>query len=136
LKIIKGEEYFLILEKVDLSYLLLTPIRPPVKKWVTFPEEKVFFSAYQIYTRNNKIPKVELLINYEGNDFTIGEKVEEDFLAIISVHPMREDAVRDFLRKAHLNWEFIDDLLANEKIKRLSYQSYQYFMRKNVNREE
>ena len=95
-----------------------------------------FFSAYQIYTRNNKIPKVELLINYEGNDFTIGEKVVEDFLAIISVHPMREDAVRDFLRKAHLNWEFIDDLLANKKIKRLSYQSYQYFMRKNVNREE
>jgi wyosine [tRNA(Phe)-imidazoG37] synthetase (radical SAM superfamily) len=112
------------------------PIRPPVKNWVTFPEEKVFLNAYQIYTRNDKIPKVELLINYEGNDFTIGEKVEEDFLAIISVHPMREDAVRDFLRKAHLNWEFIDDLLANEKIKRLSYQSYQYFMRKNVNREE
>jgi len=98
----KGEEYFLIPEKVVLFYLLLTPIRPPVKKWVTFPEEKV----------------------------------EEDFLAIISVHPMREDAIRDFLRKAHLNWEFIDDLLANKKIKRLSYQNYQYFMRKNVNREE
>jgi len=49
---------------------------------------------------------------------------------------MREDAVRDFLRKAHLSWEFIDDLLANKKIKRLSYQNYQYFMRKNVNREE
>ena len=112
------------------------PIRPPVKKWVTFPEEKVFLNAYQIYTRNDKIPKVELLINYEGNDFTIGEKVEEDFLSIISVHPMREDAVRDFLRKAHLSWEFIDDLLANKKIKRLSYQNYQYFMRKNVNREE
>jgi wyosine [tRNA(Phe)-imidazoG37] synthetase (radical SAM superfamily) len=121
--------------KVTTAFIS-APIRPPVKKWVTFPEEKVFFSAYQIYTRNNKIPKVELLINYEGNDFTIGEKVEEDFLAIISVHPMREDAIRDFLRKAHLNWEFIDDLLANKKIKRLSYQNYQYFMRKNVNREE
>jgi hypothetical protein len=62
----KGEEYFLIPEKVVLFYLLLTPIRPPVKKWVTFPEEKV----------------------------------EEDFLAIISVHPMREDAVRDFFKKS------------------------------------
>jgi hypothetical protein len=99
----KGEEYFLIPEKVVLFYLLLTPIRPPVKKWVTFPEEKV---------------------------------EEELFWLLFLVHPMREDAVRDFLRKAHLNWEFIDDLLANKKIKRLSYQSYQYFMRKNVNREE
>ncbi|NLJ50176.1 MAG: radical SAM protein [Candidatus Atribacteria bacterium] len=112
------------------------PIRPPVKKWVTYPEESVFLKAYQIYSRNDKVPKVELLMNYEGNDFSIGEKVEEDFLAIISVHPMREDAVRDFLKKVHLSWGFIEDLLANKKITCLSYQNYQYFMRKNVNREE
>lgn len=111
-------------------------MRPPVKKWVTCPEESVFLKAYQIYSRNDKIPKVELLINYEGNDFSIGEKVEEDFLAIISVHPMREDAVGGFLKKAHLSWEFIDGLLADKKIMRLSYQNYQYFIRKNMNKEE
>jgi len=118
-------------QPIDIS----APIRPPVKKWVTYPEESVFLKAYQIYSWNDKIPRVELLINYEGNDFSIGEKVEEDFLAIISVHPMREDAVNNFLKKAHLSWEFIDGLLADKKIIRLNYQNYHYFMRKNMNRE-
>jgi len=110
-----------------------TPIRPPVKKWVTLPEESVLLKAYQIYSRNDKIPRVGLLTNYEGTDFSFGEKVEEDFLAIISVHPMREDAVHDFLKKAHLSWEFIDNLLINKKIIRLNYQNNYYFIRKNTN---
>lgn len=120
--------------RVTTAYIS-APVRPPVKKWVTYPEESVFLKAYQIYSWNDKIPRVELLINYEGNDFSIGEKVEEDFLAIISVHPMREDAVNNFLKKAHLSWEFIDGLLADKKIIRLNYQNYHYFMRKNMNRE-
>jgi len=121
--------------KVTTAYIS-APIRPPVKKWVTSPEENVFLKAYQIYSKNDKIPKVELLINYEGNEFSIGEKFEEDFLSIISVHPMREDAVDNFLKKAHLDWELIHNLLLDKKIKRLSYQNYHYFMRKNSNTEE
>jgi len=33
-------------ELMVTTAFISAPIRPPVKKWVTFPEEKVFFSAY------------------------------------------------------------------------------------------
>jgi len=44
---------------------------------------------------------VEYLIGYEGNAFAFTGNVEEDLLSITSVHPMREDAVKDFLKKAN-----------------------------------
>ncbi len=49
---------------------------------------------------HEKLDKVEYLIGYESDAFAFSGNVEEDLLSITSVHPMRESAVSEFLKKA------------------------------------
>ncbi len=75
------------------------PTSPPAEKWVTFPEEPVINKAYQIF--NGQKLNTEYLIGYEGNEFAYTGDIEADILSITSVHPMREDAVKEYLKKAN-----------------------------------
>jgi len=43
------------------------------------------------------------LIGYKGNEFSLSGNIEENLLGITSVHPMREEAVREYLKKAGEN---------------------------------
>jgi len=73
---------------------------------------------------------VEYLIGYEGNAFAFTGNVEEDLLSITSVHPMREDAVKDFLKKANAEWDVVKKLLKEGKLIELEYDGKRFYMRK------
>ena len=73
---------------------------------------------------------VEYLISYEGNAFAFTGNVEEDLLSITAVHPMRETAVIEFLRKAGMEWRVIEVLLQEGELIRLEYEGNRYYMRK------
>jgi hypothetical protein len=76
------------------------------------------------------------LIGYEGNAFAFTGNVEEDLLSITAVHPMRKDAVKEFLTKANADWHFIEELLRQGKLIELEYEGNRYYMRKLPSRRE
>ena len=72
------------------------------------------------------------MIGYEGNAFAFTGNVKEDLLSITAVHPMREEAVAELLKKANANWQIIDELLHNGELVRLEYEGNTYYMRKLI----
>ncbi|MBC7074689.1 MAG: hypothetical protein H5T98_01185 [Syntrophomonadaceae bacterium] len=109
------------------AYLSI-PTRPPADKRVQAPDEYTINRAFQVFSKYNN--RVEYLIGYEGNDFVFSGNAEEDILSITSVHPMREDAVQEFLTKAGADWEIISRLIREGKLIKLEYEDKNFYMRK------
>jgi len=113
--------------KPKKSYLSI-PIRPPAEKRVHPPDEHSLNLAHQIF--GEKSIDTELLIGYEGNAFAFTGNVEEDLLSIMSVHPMREDAVHEFLKKAKADPRLIKKLVKNGKLVKTEYKDQIFYLRK------
>jgi len=56
--------------------------------------------------------------------------VEDDLLSITSVHPMREDAVRELLDHAEAGWEQVESLLQSGRLIEIEYRGNKFYMRK------
>lgn len=108
---------------------ILVPTRPPAEEYVKVPSEENLNMAYQIYS--DLLDKVELLISGEGSDFSYFSDVEKEIVSILSVHPMRKEAVDKFLNKANANWQVIQNLIDNKVLKEINY-SGSLFLVKNI----
>jgi len=113
--------------KPSRAYLSI-PIRPPADSWVQSPSEEVVNQSYNLF--KEKVDQVEYLIGYEGNAFAFTGEVEEDILSITSVHPMREDAMKDFLRRANSDWLVIERLIKQGKLVESEYEGHKFYIRK------
>jgi len=111
---------------VDTAFLSV-PTRPPAEQWVHPPPEGQLVLAYELF--HSLLKNVEYLIGYEGNAFAFTGHAEEDLLSITSVHPMREDAVVEFLKKAKSGWTLVKRLIAENKITETEYNGKRYFVR-------
>jgi wyosine [tRNA(Phe)-imidazoG37] synthetase (radical SAM superfamily) len=109
------------------AYLAI-PTRPPAEEWVQPPGEEVINRAYQIFSE--QVGRVEYLVGYEGNAFAFTGNVEEDMLSITSVHPMREDAVSEFLARAGADWSVVHRLIAQEQLIEMDYEGRKFYMRR------
>ena len=109
------------------AYLSI-PTRPPAEKWVRAPSEEVINRAYQILSKS--VDRVEYLIGYEGNAFAFTGNVQEDLLSITAVHPMREDAVGQFLARAGADWSVVRQLVAQDQLVKSGYGGKQFYMRR------
>jgi len=118
---------FLKLLKPKKSYISI-PTRPTAVKGTLPASDEALNIAYQIFTQN--ADNVEYIIGYEGNEFGFSGNVEEDLLGITSVHPMREEAVREYLKKAGADWHVITDLIQRDSLIELKYQGKNFYMRK------
>jgi len=118
---------FLTRLKPDTSYLSI-PTRPPAEQWAEPPSEEVINRAYQILGKS--VEQVEYLIGYEGNAFAFTAGVEEDLLSITAVHPMREEAVEDFLGRASADWSAIHRLIAQGQLIKTEYDGKSFYMRR------
>jgi len=117
------------LAKLDKAYIAI-PTRPPAEKWVKPAKEEILNVALQTFFKVLGSNRVEFLIGYEGNVFAFTGNVKEDLLSITAVHPMREEAVAELLKKANASWQIIDELLRNNELVRLEYEGNTYYMRK------
>jgi len=117
--------------KPSRAYLSI-PIRPPAENRVQSPSEEVINQDYHIF--KEKVDQVECLIGYEGNAFAFTGEVEEDILSITSVHPMREDAMKDFLRRANSDWLVIERLIKQGKLAESEYEGHKFYIRKLLKR--
>lgn len=114
----------------DKAYILV-PTRPPAEKFVIPPSEENLNIAYQIF--NSIIDNVEFLTGGEGSDFTYSSDVEKELLNILAVHPMRQDAVEIFLKKAGSDWGFIKTLIHKKALKEVEYSGNKFLVRYNKN---
>jgi wyosine [tRNA(Phe)-imidazoG37] synthetase (radical SAM superfamily) len=109
------------------SYISI-PTRPPAEKWAKSADEHAVSRAYQLF--KEEFIDTEYLIGYEGNAFAFTGNIEEDLLSITSVHPMRKEAVDEFLKKANGDWAIIDKLITENKLVKTEYKDNRFYMRK------
>ena len=112
-------------------FYLLVPTRPPAEKFVESPTEEILNTAY--HTFSDLTNNVELLVHNEGTDFSYTSDVEKELLSILAVHPMRQEAVDKFIKKADANKSLISSLTKSEKIKEVLYNNNIYYV-KNIRR--
>ncbi len=110
----------------DIAYIGV-PTRPPAEEWAKVPDESIVNRAFQEFSKS---VNAEYLIGYEGNEFSGTGDPEEDILAITSVHPMREDAVDEFLKKHGKEWKMVEKMVSEGKLIVLEYNEKKYIMRK------
>lgn len=103
------------------------PTRPPAMKWVMRPKEEKINTAYQIFKK--KLDQVELLIGYGGNEFAASGNIHNDILDITAVHPMREEAIRDMLRKTGEDWSIVSRMLEEGELIQTDFGDRRFFMR-------
>jgi wyosine [tRNA(Phe)-imidazoG37] synthetase (radical SAM superfamily) len=117
------------LRNLSKAYVAV-PIRPPAEKWVRPASEEVVNNAFQIFEKELGLDRVECLVNYEGDAFSHTGDVRADLLGITSVHPMRLEAVKEFLQATGADWQMITQLLRENKIKCIEFEGNTYYMRK------
>jgi wyosine [tRNA(Phe)-imidazoG37] synthetase (radical SAM superfamily) len=104
------------------------PTRPTAEEWASPASEQAVTRAYQQFT--SQLPHVELLTGYEGTAFGTSGDPEEDLLSITAVHPMREDAVRELLRRAGSEWSVVERLVERGELERVQYRGQRYYVRR------
>jgi len=124
---IKRIASFLAELKPAKAYLAV-PTRPPAKRTINAANEQAINMAYQIL--KERLSNVEYLIGYEGNAFAFTGNVEDDLLSITSVHPMREEAVIELLKKADADWKVVEKLIEDGSLTEVEYQGRKFYMRK------
>jgi len=124
---IKKVANFIAKLKPSRAYLSI-PIRPPADSRVQSPSEKVVSQSYNLF--KEKVDRVEYLIGYEGNAFAFTGEVKEDILSITSVHPMREDALKDFLGRADSDWSIVQEMIKQGKLVESEYEGHKFYIRK------
>jgi len=112
---------------LDRAYLSI-PTRPPAEKWVMAPTEDSINTAFQIYQQAGL--SVEYLIGYEGNEFSSTGDIKNDLLSITAVHPMREEAVVNFIQRAGGDLDIVENMLQDGSLVTSDYQDKRYFLRK------
>ena len=109
-----------------IAYLAI-PTRPPAEKWALAPNEAKINQAYQIFSQH--IDKVEYLIGYEGNEFSSRGNVVEDILSITAVHPMREDAILEYLSNVDTDFSAIDEMVRSGWLMVTEYCGKRFYLR-------
>jgi wyosine [tRNA(Phe)-imidazoG37] synthetase (radical SAM superfamily) len=125
----KIADFLKSLERLYRAYIAV-PTRPPTENWVRPPREETINRAFQVFSEKLGIDRVEYLIGYEGNVFTLTGKLEEDLLSITAVHPMRKEAVLKFLESANADWQVVQRLLQEGKLEEVEYGGNTYYTRK------
>jgi wyosine [tRNA(Phe)-imidazoG37] synthetase (radical SAM superfamily) len=113
--------------KPETSFLAI-PIRPPAVSTALPPDEAHLNEAYHIFSE--RLGSVEYLTGYEGNEFSSTGNATEDILSITAVHPMREDAMRELLLKTGDNWNVVEGLVQDGRLKESLYNAHRYYLRK------
>ncbi len=107
---------------------LAVPTRPPAEPAVRGPSEQAFVRAYTVFA--SRLAEAECLTGFEGTEFPCSGDAERNLLAITAVHPLRDDAARQFLLSAGLDETFLTSLVAQGKLRRVEYAGKHFFVRR------
>lgn len=91
------------------------------------PDESTLNQAYHIFT--DVLPRVELLIGYEGNAFAATGDATTDLLSITAVHPLRDDAVIALLARCGATWDLVEGLVDGGALIAIPYNQHTFYLR-------
>ena len=60
--------------------------------------------------------------------------MEKDILSIASVHPIREEGMKELLDKSGSSWDVVKKLIDDDKLVETVYKNKRFYMRKIVRR--
>ena len=106
---------------------LAVPTRPPASGDALPPDESVVTSAYRAFER--RLPRVELLVGYEGDAFAASGDPASDLLAITAVHPMRASAVEALLARTGASWRVVDGLVESGELVGVEHGGERFYVR-------
>ena len=112
--------------KPAITYLSI-PTRPPALATVEPAGGRTLTCAYRTFTEHGI--SVELITGYEQGPFATSGRIEQDILSITSVHPMREDSVREMLDKAGKVWSVIRSMLDRGHLVEVEYMGSRFYLR-------
>jgi wyosine [tRNA(Phe)-imidazoG37] synthetase (radical SAM superfamily) len=121
----KTAEYILGLNPKK-AYILV-PTRPPSEKNIKKPSEDKIFDIWNIYTSIGL--DAEIIASYEGNAFSAAGSLRESILDIISVHPMREDAIMTLIEKEKGDKKILKELVFEGLASELIYDNQKFYLR-------
>ncbi|MFO7369402.1 MAG: radical SAM protein [Bacteroidales bacterium] len=104
------------------------PIRPPADKTVKAPDEEKLVKAWQIYSSYGI--QVEMLAGFEGIDTGATGNPYDDILNITAVHPLREDALHELLRKNQAGIQVLQSLMKQGLILEIDHNGWKFYIRK------
>jgi wyosine [tRNA(Phe)-imidazoG37] synthetase (radical SAM superfamily) len=110
------------------SYLLV-PVRPPAEESVEKPDLRDRNLAFQIF--NSMLKEAGILDYNEGVNFSYSSEVEKELLSILAVHPMRQDAIKEFLARSNSSWDLISMLLSEEILRTEEYSGNTFYLKNN-----
>jgi wyosine [tRNA(Phe)-imidazoG37] synthetase (radical SAM superfamily) len=110
------------------------PTRPPASPRARPPADETVVRAYAILSEH--LPRVELLSGEGSGSFGHGGDPAEDLMSILAVHPMREQAAREYLEEAHAGWDVARALLASGRMMRVEYRGERFVARRRARRSE
>jgi wyosine [tRNA(Phe)-imidazoG37] synthetase (radical SAM superfamily) len=110
----------------ETAYLSI-PIRPPAVEEVKPATEESITMSWQIFS--NAGIKTELLTGFEGTDTGITGNAFEDILNITAVHPLREDTMKELLKKENTDMAVLESLVFMRLIKKTKYKGMNYYVR-------
>jgi wyosine [tRNA(Phe)-imidazoG37] synthetase (radical SAM superfamily) len=118
---------FLARLKPAVAYLSV-PTRPPAEPWALPPNAEAVLRAQAILATSGR--RVECLTGYEGDAFSSTGDAAEDLLAILAVHPMREEAVRLFLQRVGAEQGLLAELQRAGRVIESAYAGTKYYRRR------
>lgn len=122
----KSISNFISLLNANVAYIAV-PTRPPAEVFIASPDEERINDAYQIF--NSVGINTELIIGYEGNEFSATGNLAEDILNITAVHPMRKDAVDELVRKNRENWTVVEYLVDSGNLIKSEFEGNIFYLR-------
>jgi len=124
----KSLSEFLLTLQPFKSYLSI-PIRPPAESWVKPPAPEMLLNLLEELSK--RCDFIDLLFDMEEGDFSSTDDLIRDILAITTVHPMREDALRRMVARAHGSWDMVESLIASGELHSVHYREERYFINRN-----
>lgn len=122
---LEGVAAFLARMAPRRAYLAI-PTRPPAESRVRPPDEATIARACAILRA--KVPDVRVLSGKEQGEFGHTGDPAADLLAILAVHPMREEAVRRFIADAGGGWGIVERLTRDGRLARVEYRGEAFFV--------
>lgn len=84
----------------------------------------------RIYQIMSKVLKsVEFLIEYK-DDVTNNNMVEQELLTMITPRPMSKNAIESILGKTGTDWNFINQLIFEDKLSEIEYDGNKFYVRR------
>jgi wyosine [tRNA(Phe)-imidazoG37] synthetase (radical SAM superfamily) len=112
------------------SYFM-TPMYPPAESYGVSPDVESLQQLSGLI--KEKVTNSVLLCCPETEDFFTTDDFENEFLGLLSIHPVGVDAVKHFI-KGNGNFKLLNEMIENQIIKEIDYNGIKFYMENIANK--